>query len=233
MQLSLYTQDQAIQKLVDKVAAGVGHACVSFSSAKALLEQLQKESCHALIIDSDVASEANTILSWACKHLSPDFPILALMPVHPDGIGILLDQRIADFLVKPLRQNELALRLRVVLQRAYPESFLSTPRVFGDYVFDEASHTLTWKNTPLDLTHKEFALALLFFRHLNRPLSRAFIVERIWSRDMEISSRTIDTHVSRVRSKLGLKPENGYKLVPVYSFGYRLETLTSIAPINE
>ena len=73
--------------------------------------------------------------------------------------------------------------------------------------------------------YRIFALALLFFRNLGRPLSRAYIHEAVWQRDTALPSRTMDTHVSRVRNKLQLKPEHGYRLVPVYSYGYRLEKL--------
>jgi DNA-binding response OmpR family regulator len=75
------------------------------------------------------------------------------------------------------------------------------------------------------MTQKEFRLALLFFRHLDRPLSRAFILESVWPDQAELSSRSIDTHVSRVRSKLNLQPARGFRLVPVYSYGYRLEQI--------
>jgi DNA-binding response OmpR family regulator len=77
----------------------------------------------------------------------------------------------------------------------------------------------------VELTQKEFDLALLFFRNIGRPLSRAYIREAVWASDAEIASRTMDTHVSRVRSKLLLRPENGFRLAPVYSYGYRLEQL--------
>ncbi|MFN5354833.1 MAG: helix-turn-helix domain-containing protein, partial [Burkholderiaceae bacterium] len=75
------------------------------------------------------------------------------------------------------------------------------------------------------LTRKEFLLALLFFRHLGRPLSRATIHEAVWPKVAELNSRSLDTHISRVRSKLALRPENGYRLAPVYSYGYQLEGL--------
>jgi DNA-binding response OmpR family regulator len=77
----------------------------------------------------------------------------------------------------------------------------------------------------IEVTQKEFDLALLLFQNLGRPLSRAYILEAIWSRERDVPSRTMDTHVSRVRNKLQLKPENGFRLTPVYSYGYRLEQL--------
>jgi DNA-binding response OmpR family regulator len=225
MQITLFTQDNAAHALVAKVAGMAGHACVSFAQPETVQDYLQKGACDGLIIDTASPGDITPLLSWVRSHLPPSFPVIALLPAEFEIITEAVHQGITDYLVKPVRQSELILRLRVALQRAYPERFTSAPLIFGDYAFDEAGHALTFKGKPVDLTRKEFALALLFFRHLDRPLSRAFIVERIWSRELEVSSRTIDTHVSRVRNKLGLKPENGFKLAPVYSFGYRLEQI--------
>eukprot|EP01030_Chromulinospumella_sphaerica_P014900 gene14900-14697_t len=96
---------------------------------------------------------------------------------------------------------------------------------FGQYLFETRPGRLLMDGTVLDVTQKEFALALLFFRNIGRPLSRAYIHEAVWVKESAVPSRTMDTHVSRVRNKLVLKPENGYRLVPVYSYGYRLEKL--------
>ena len=78
----------------------------------------------------------------------------------------------------------------------------------------------------LPLTAKEFGLALLLFRNVHRALSRGHILEAIWGRNPDLPTRTLDMHISRIRTKLELRPENGYRLAPVYSYGYRLEQLT-------
>ena len=76
---------------------------------------------------------------------------------------------------------------------------------------------------------EEFELALFMFRNTGRLLSRAHLLESVWSPDhtdaKDLPSRTLDTHISKLRSLLGLQPERGFKLVSVYRQGYRLEAL--------
>jgi DNA-binding response OmpR family regulator len=74
----------------------------------------------------------------------------------------------------------------------------------------------------MNLTRKEFDLTLLFFRHLGRPISRASNIEMLWVRDPPTLARTLDIHVSRVRNSLGLIPAQGFRLAPVYGYGYGL-----------
>jgi DNA-binding response OmpR family regulator len=86
------------------------------------------------------------------------------------------------------------------------------------------------KGNAVALAQKEFELALLLFRHVSRPLSRTHIRESVWKQDVDIPSRTIDTHISQIRAKLTLRPINGYRIAPIYSYGYRLEKVESEAP---
>ncbi|MBL4951476.1 winged helix-turn-helix domain-containing protein, partial [Neobacillus sp. YIM B02564] len=69
-------------------------------------------------------------------------------------------------------------------------------------------------------------------RNTGRPLSRTLIVETVWSGNPLGMSRTMDTHVSRVRNKLGLTPGRGYRLSPVYGYGYRLDEIRATNDIG-
>jgi DNA-binding response OmpR family regulator len=142
-----------------------------------------------------------------------------------DDIVAGLDAGADDYMIKPLRRGELVARVQALLRRAYPAQNGAEQLQFGQYLFETRPGRLLMEGTVLDVTQKEFALALLFFRNIGRPLSRAYIHEAVWVKESAVPSRTMDTHVSRVRNKLALKPENGYRLVPVYSYGYRLEKL--------
>ena len=131
-----------------------------------------------------------------------------------------------DYLVKPLKRMELLARLEAVTRRDGETSQVEQLEVHGFQV-DCAARALLRDNQRLKLTAKDFDLAVLFLRHVGRLLSRGHIRQRIWGASSALSSRTLDTHVSRVRQKLGLTPAHGWRLTAVYGHGYRLERLPS------
>jgi len=65
---------------------------------------------------------------------------------------------------------------------------------------------------------------LFLFRNRNRLVSRSEILSEVWGQNAEIHTRTVDTHICRIRKKLFSNPANGWKIVVVYQFGYRLES---------
>ena len=91
------------------------------------------------------------------------------------------------------------------------------------YRFERFALRVTFDHQSVQLTEREFSLALLFFSNIGVLLSRDEIFRAVWKRGDVTNSRALDTHLHRVRSKLALLPERGFVLRPVYGFGYRLE----------
>ena len=82
---------------------------------------------------------------------------------------------------------------------------------------------------PLALSGREYELALLLFSNLGRLLSRDHLREAVWGHSAEVISRTLDTHVSRLRQLLDLQPASGLVITAVYGIGYRLESVAAEA----
>jgi len=123
-----------------------------------------------------------------------------------------------------VRRQELIARVRALLRRAYPieeQKQLSFP----PFEIDIQRSEVRKNGSKIDLTPKEFELTVTLFRNMGRLLSRGHLQETVWGRSADLATRTVDTHVSQVRKKLDLKPESGYRVVPVYNYGYRLERL--------
>jgi DNA-binding response OmpR family regulator len=227
MRIAVLDNDRSQADLICQVLTGAGHSCQAFDSAKELLAQLRKDSADLLLMDWQVTDlPASEVLRRAKEKMAANAPTMFLVGSSgEDDIVAGVTAGADDYLVKPVRRGELVARVSALLRRAYPSQNGAEQLQFGPYVFETRPGRLLMDGEVIDVTHKEFYLALLFFRNIGRPLSRAYIHESVWVRETAVPSRTMDTHVSRVRNKLQLRPENGFRLVPVYSYGYRLEKL--------
>ena len=125
-------------------------------------------------------------------------------------------------LVLPVRLRELVTRVSLAIRRAYPSEYAAAITTVGPFVFSRYPNRVMRDGKEIVLTAREFELALLLFTHIGQPLSRLTLEETVWPDNANESSRTVDTHVSRVRNKLGLHEASGFCLQQVYGYGYRL-----------
>jgi DNA-binding response OmpR family regulator len=227
MRIAVLDNDRSQADLICQVLSSAGHVCQSFDNAKEFLGQLRKDNYDMLILDWQVSDLSGAeVLRRAKEKMPSNTPIMFLTSSSAeDDIVAGVNAGADDYMIKPLRRGEMVARVQALLRRAYPAQNGAEQLQFGPYIFETRPGRLLMDGNVIEVTHKEFYLALLFFRNIGRPLSRAYIHEAVWIRETAVPSRTMDTHVSRVRNKLQLKPENGFRLVPVYSYGYRLEKL--------
>ncbi len=227
MRIAVLEDDPAQAEFVCQALGEAGHTCHVFAKGNDLVRQLRRETFDLLVLDWNVPDmSGDEVLYWVRQSLSTRLPVLFMTSrSHEADIVLMLNSGADDYVVKPVSAAVLVARVGSLLRRAYQLYAPVLKEVFGEYEFDLKSRKVLVHGKPVALTQKEFDLALLLFQHLSRPLSRTHILDVIWKQSDDIPSRTMDTHVSMLRSKLGLRPENGYRLTPIYGYGYRLERI--------
>lgn len=213
-------------ELIQRMMVMIGHECHGFSNGKSLLRGLRTQSYDLLLLDwrpPDV--EGIEMLRKLRESFGTRLPLLLMADPNdkPQVLTALLASA-DDFMLKPLGGTELQARVQALLRRAYPTRF-EKELVCGPYHFSPLTRTLRLRGEPLRLKQREYDLALYLFRNVGRLLSREHLIQTVWGQELEAHSRSLDTHVSRVRARLDLRPANGLVLASVYGLGYRLEFL--------
>lgn len=224
MRIAVLDDDRLQLDMMERVAQEMGHTCGLFATGHSYLQELRRETYDMLIVDWELPdTNGPEVIRWAREQLTATLPILFITHRSEErDIVEGLQSGADDFMVKPLRVAELKARMQALLRRAYP---LCTDDVqhFEPYTFTRSALTVTFAGKEVPLTYREFALAILLFQNAGRLMSRDHLREAVWGQNAEVLSRSLDTHVSRLRQVLQLRPGNTYSIAAVYGLGYRLD----------
>ena len=229
MRIAVLEDDTDQVELMQSWLKEVGHECQDFGSGSAFKTALLRETFDLLVVDWNLPDTTGPeVLSWVREHLDWRIPVLFVTSRdHEEDIVYALQHGADDYMTKPVKQQETLARITALGRRSQPLGEEETNLKQGRFEFDIANRQVIIDTDTVQLTNKEFDLALLLFRNPGRLLSRNYILENIWGTTAELSTRTVDTHISRVRNKLGIHPDNGVRLNAIYNHGYRLETLAT------
>jgi DNA-binding response OmpR family regulator len=152
-------------------------------------------------------------------------PILMLTARAEEADRVLgLEVGADDYLTKPFSLRELMARVRAILRRAdllrRADQVAEGPIRLGELAVDPLARRVEVGGVSIELTVKEYDLLLILARHPGRSFSRAYLLDQIWGQDYEGGDRTVDTHVVRLRRKLGAV---GERIATVWGVGYRFE----------
>jgi two-component system, OmpR family, phosphate regulon response regulator PhoB len=125
-----------------------------------------------------------------------------------------------DYVTKPYSPRELSIRMERLLKRKLASGETGTLLEAGPFRLERNTLKFYLKGEPIDLTGTEFRLLMILIENLGKDQMRADLLQRIWGYDERIQTRTLDTHVKRLREKLG---EFGDAIETVRGIGYRFQ----------
>jgi len=205
-----------------------GFDVTSFRAGYDLMASLRRHPAEILVLDKVVPDISGIdVLKWARSDLSYRSPIL-IVTSHDSEADVVaaLEAGADDYLQKPLRRSEFIARIEAAWRRHTGTRSATTELSLGPYRLDRTAGTAWLRGGVVELTQKEFDIAWHLFRHVGSLVAREDLLRAVWGLNDTVQTRTLDVHMSRVRRKLALQPENGVRLQSIYSFGYRFDATT-------
>lgn len=211
----------------ERVLHSCGHDVIKVTRGESAIRFLKYNAVDLVIFDWQVPGMSGfDILHWIRAHLGVEPPFLFLTNNIPEvEIVHALEAGADDYVIKPFDTAGLAARVNALLLRAQRNSKPVQSIKIGAYVLDPTQRKISFQGTVVKLTTKEFDVIACLFDNAGRIVSRALLEKLAWGKTLDGGSRTIDTHIYRLRRKLQLRPENGARLTTLYADGYRLDDI--------
>ena len=210
-----------LQDLVHLALSDSGYDVETVANGRAALDSVAQNAPDLLILDLMLPDMPGTEV---CRHLrgraeSEDLPILMLTAKSEEVDRIVgFELGADDYVTKPFSPRELALRVRALLRRRGGPATTESAIAHHTVALDLERHRCTVDGGEIRLTAKEFQLLATLMRRPGHVLTRERLLEDVWGSDVTVTLRTIDTHLKRLREKLG---PGGDLIETVRGVGYR------------
>jgi len=200
-----------------------GYDVVEAHDGVAALEAVERE--HPDIVILDVMLPRMTGLE-VCKRLRAagrDLPVI-MLTARGQEIDRVLGLKLGadDYVTKPFSFMELVARVEAVMRRSRGTAGGAETRLeFGDVVVDFAAYTASKAGRPLELTPREMHLLRYLADHREEVVSREQLLDAVWGYDSIPFTRTVDTHIAKLRKKIEDNPSDPRFIITVHRIGYR------------
>ena len=220
LKILVVDDESRMRKLVRDFLEREGYAVLEAGDGMEAMDIFYEEKDIALIILDVMMPKMD---GWeVCREIRKNskVPIIMLTARSDERDELLgFDLGVDEYISKPFSPKILVARVEAILRRTgqnNPEDVISA----GGIVIDKAAHLATVDGKPMELSFKEFELLTYFLENQGIALSREKILNSVWNYDYFGDARTIDTHVKKLRSKMG---DKGEYIKTVWGMGYKFE----------
>lgn len=213
--------DSGLQKSLGHLVSSEGYEVDVVADGADGLEALRLSAPTAVILHVQHPGSAGYDLCKSIAQLIPGIPLL-ILSARSDVADkvLLLEEGADDYVTIPFHPVELAARLRALIRRASRDS-TENVCVFEDVMVDFAKTEITRADRKISVTTMEFATLKFLAQNSGRVISRDELLREVWGYRNGSATRTVDTHILRLRRKLERDPSNPTHLITVHGVGYK------------
>ena len=221
MDILLLEDDPVQAEMVTTWLEEAGHKVAAFATAQSMMSVLPEAEFELIVLDWELPDgDGLQVLEEIRAKVNWHVPVLFVTQRDAEAdIVQALNAGADDYMVKSAAQSEFLARVNALGRRLVNEDL---DFEVGPYLFNPLERKAFYQGEPIKLTAKEFDLALHMFRNVGRLLAREQILKDIWGVS-GLNTRTVDMHISRIKKRLQIAPENGFRMKTIYQHGYRLE----------
>jgi two-component system phosphate regulon response regulator PhoB len=212
--------EKDLRSLLEYNLVQAGFSVVTAENGREALDRVRESPPDLVLLDVLLPDMPGTEVLKALRRSSPrPLPILMLTAKGEEIDRVLgLELGADDYVVKPFSVRELILRVRALLRRAEPTEVGQARFEFREISVDVERHQVMVSAKPVDLTALEFRLLTTLLNRRGRVQTRQALLTDVWGLSADLATRTVDTHIKRLREKLGIA---GSYVETVRGVGYR------------
>lgn len=204
-----------------------GYNVDTASNGKDGLEKIIANTYHLVLLDVMLPGLSGFDVCRTARKEGVKTPIILLTAKSEEIDKVLgLELGADDYITKPFSLRELLARIKAVLRRTgTTDNTLQENKnviTIGKLTLNFTSYEAHQGTDEIKMSHKEFELLLFLYNHKNQTVSRNDIMDKVWGYDSEMTSRTIDNFIVKIRQKVELNPNDPKIILTVHGMGYKL-----------
>lgn len=228
MRIALLEVNPQAASSLESILATVRHNVRTFDRSPEFTRELENDEFDVAIVGAPEPGVNGTeLVSQLRRRTAVMMPIMRVIPKAGEtDIVDALNAGADDCVAHPPRRQEFIARVEALARRARRATDTQSVVVeVGELRVDRQNRQIYLGGKAVPMTPKAYNLAVTMLLNVGKLLTREQLIDRLWGGARMESTRTLDTHMSRLRLSLGLTPANGWLLQSVYQHGYRLDRL--------
>jgi DNA-binding response OmpR family regulator len=231
--------DPDIGSVLETFCQQLGYRSSLVGNGQEAVDRFRDERPALMLLDLMLPGLSGFEVCRAVRGFDPMTPIIIISARGDTAdLVVALDRGADDYLIKPFKLRELEARMATQLRRAELTRQHSSgmgmkqAMAFGDLIIDSDEHRVTLEGQSISLSPLEYRLLEYFASHAGQVISRERLLQDVWRYVGEVETRTVDTHVGRLRKKIENDVKQPQHIVSVPGFGYRFERrFREVAPV--